>query len=585
MKDRPKIAAPFIQALPGILQYQLLTNVVIGLWLFLMGKVFRFLLHSAGRVAISTGDFTFLFTNWQGILIILTMIVSLFVYLALDLNAKIILSNDLLTGDPVRVWSILKRALPTITKFINIRGLIVILYVALIAPLLGFGLSLSVTERLYIPTFIASVIADTPLYLAAVTLLCLLFISIGIANLFILHGVVLDGLSLKEAGKQSGKLIRANWKDYLIQNVLFILIMAFFLLAVLVLFLVLPLILVEFLPLSEELRRILTVFFTASGLFLSYVANLFVNPLYLMKMTQLYHCYKQDEQIAFHMWKQRKHGLTILGIAVWLIVSLALSFVMVRSFDTLFPLESSVQIIAHRGGGTEGPENTVAGIEKAWEAGAYGSEIDIQRTKDGHYVINHDNNFKRVAGDKRKPSQMTLEEVKKLSVGGEPVPTLEEALLAAKGRGVLFIELKGDTADRQMADDAVKIVRELGMEQESVMISLKYDLIDYLERTYPEIETGYLTFASFGDTALLNCDYLALEEESATAGTISDIHDQGKKVLVWTANEKDSQKEFLCSKVDGIITDQVKQAADIAEEMKERTDLERIVDTIVALIK
>ena len=156
------------------------------------------------------------------------MIVSLFVYLALDLNAKIILSNDLLTGDPVRVWSILKRALPTITKFISIRGLIVILYVALIAPLLGFGLSLSVTERLYIPTFIASVIADTPLYLAAVTLLCLLFISIGIANLFILHGVVLDGLSLKEAGKQSGKLIRANWKDYLIQNVLFILIMAFF---------------------------------------------------------------------------------------------------------------------------------------------------------------------------------------------------------------------------------------------------------------------------------------------------------------------------------------------------------------------
>ena len=40
---------------------------------------------------------------------------------------------------------------------------------------------------------------------------------------------------------------------------------------------------------------------------------------------------------------------------------------------------------------------------------------------------------------------------------------------------------KGETADRQMADDTVKAVREYGMEDECVLISLKYELIDYIE--------------------------------------------------------------------------------------------------------
>ena len=107
----------------------------------------------------------------------------------------------------------------------------------------------------------------------------------------------------------------------------------------------------------------------------------------------------------------------------------------------------------------------------------FGEEIpreptEVLRDRDGKFLPGSSGN---PSGRQKQTweEREALEEVKKLSVGGEPVPTLEEALLAAKGRGVLFIELKGDTADRQMADDAVKIVRELGMEQESVMISLK----------------------------------------------------------------------------------------------------------------
>ena len=171
-----------------------------------------------------------------------------------------------------------------------------------------------------------------------------------------------------------------------------------------------------------------------------------------------------------------------------------------------------------------------------------------------------------------------------LSIRGEPVPTYEEMLIACKGRLVLFTELKGNTADIKMADDIVSIVKQYHMEDECVIISLKYDLIDYIETNYPEMQTGFLTFASFGKTAELNCDYIGLEEESATSDAIDAIHGEGKKVLVWTANEKGSQRHFLCTEVDGIITDNVSQAIEISAQLEERSDLDRMIDKIKAFL-
>ena len=573
-----------MQALPGILQYQLFTKLVLGVWLFLMGRIFRLLLNSTGRVAVSSGDILFLIKSWQGILIIFCALISLLVYFAIDINAKVILSKDLLSGDRINALNVLGRALTTIKHFACLEGLGVILYIMLIAPILGVGVSLSMTKGFYIPTFIISVINDTPIFVVLFLLLMVVFLSIGIANLFILHGVVLDGQTVREASAQSKKLMRENWKDYLIQNVLFILVLLVILATVIVILLVLPLALIQLLSLSSAVRRALTVFFVTSGVLLSLLTGLLAIPLYMMKMTQLYYLYKGEEPFPYYQRVRRRPQYTAILIVVWILVMCVASVLMTRKFDSLFPQESSVRIIAHRGGGTEAPENTAAGIEKAWEVGAFGSEIDIQRTKDGFYILNHDGNFQRVAGDKRKPEDMTLEEIKELSIDGEPVTTLEEALEATRGKGILFIELKGSTADRQMADDAVKAVMEYGMGDECVLIGMNYELIDYIETTYPKIQTGYLTFASFGDTAKLNCDYLALEEESATAEVISEIHKQGKKVLVWTSNEKREQKHFLCSMIDGLITDNASQALELIQELSERSDLRRMGDKILQFI-
>ena len=580
----PKKLLPYWQSLPYLLMYQIISKTLIGLWVYGLGALFRLLLKSAGRVAVTSGDFTFLFTSWQGILIILIALVSLFGYVALDLNTKIALSEDLLTGEKVSVWKSVLEGFASIKHFLCIRGILVVLYIALIAPLLGLGISISLTESLYIPTFITSVIASTPLYLVAVTLLVLVFLSVGIANLYLLHGVVLDRMTVREAGLQSKRLIHENWKDYLKQNILFMIVMAAVLCLVAAVVLILPLALVYALPFPENVRRVLTILFVTVGASLSSLTTLFATPFYIMKMTQLFFTYKEGKPFCYVERPKRKHPLTVPVLVLAGVALTVAVVVMNNQFDGLFPQGSEVKIVAHRGGGSEGAENTIAGLETAWEKGAYGSEIDIQRTKDGYYILNHDSDFRRVAGVKQKPEEMTLEEIRALSVDGEPVPTLEEALQASRGKGVLFVELKGETADRQMADDAVRMIREYGMEDECVLISLKYALIDYIEETYPDIQTGFLTFASFGDTARLNCDYLGLEEESATTKAINAIHEQGKKAIIWTANERKSQRHFFCSQADALITDNISQAASIEEELGNRTDLRRMVDRILGIL-
>ncbi len=168
--------------------------------------------------------------------------------------------------------------------------------------------------------------------------------------------------------------------------------------------------------------------------------------------------------------------------------------------------------------------------------GCYGSETDVQRTRDRHYIINHDTDFARLTGDPRKPSEMMLEDVKKLKIrdtagNGEllSVPTLEEMLDHGKGKVKLFLELKGESADYDMADDVIKAVKERDMADDVVLISLNYDVINYAEHTYPEMETGVLIFGSVGDVTKLNCDMIIMEEEMSVDSTIRKIHDAGKK--------------------------------------------------------
>lgn len=580
MKRIKKWVLPYRQALPALLFFQLLASIVTGLWMWIYGLIGKALIHSAGRVAVSSGDFLFLITTWQGYVIILLTLFTLFFLVAMDVNALVILCGRILKGEKPSVLLCIKQGFVSLRRFINLRGLAVVLYLSILSPILGFGVSITLTQDFYIPKFITSVIYSNPLYLIGWILVLAALLFLDIIFIFILHGTLLDDMKLKDSARNSIRLVKNNVKDFIKNIVLFFVLYGLVIAAFLVVLFLLSLI-KSFIPMSENVNLIVSLALQLVVMFpLMYIIALFM-PNLVLKITMLYNRYQSGGEWEYQKRKNRKSPLVIANVIIVVLAIFGLTAGIAAFGEEIFPSKVKTGYIAHRAGGSEAPENTVAGVNAAYKFGASGSEIDIQRTKDGYYVVNHDADFARTCGVKKKPSEMTLAEVKQLKVDGEePVATYEDMLDASHGKVTLYVELKGETADRQMADDAVRIIKKKGMENETVIISLKYDLIDYIENNYPEIETGYLAFASFGDTAELNCDDLALEEETATDSTIADIHDNGKKVLVWTVNDEEDLDDFLSSDADQIITDNIAGAKSTKEELEKRSLLERAIDHI-----
>lgn len=85
--------------------------------------------------------------------------------------------------------------------------------------------------------------------------------------------------------------------------------------------------------------------------------------------------------------------------------------------------------IAHRGYSAKYPENTLLAFDEGMRAGADGFECDLRLSSDGHVVVFHDDDLKRLCGVKGSIEQMTLKEIKELRVfSREEIPTLEELL-------------------------------------------------------------------------------------------------------------------------------------------------------------
>ena len=57
------------------------------------------------------------------------------------------------------------------------------------------------------------------------------------------------------------------------------------------------------------------------------------------------------------------------------------------------------QVIAHRGLSGLEKENTNAAFVAAGNRSYFGIETDVRKTADGKFVLNHDNHFRRVAGE------------------------------------------------------------------------------------------------------------------------------------------------------------------------------------------
>jgi len=108
---------------------------------------------------------------------------------------------------------------------------------------------------------------------------------------------------------------------------------------------------------------------------------------------------------------------------------------------------NNVMICAHRGDRRVKPENSLAGLKYCIKKKYDIIEIDLQKTKDGNFIIHHDIKLGRTTTGSGFIKDLTLSQIKNETIldfygkrTKERIPTLEEFLKNAKGKILVQID-------------------------------------------------------------------------------------------------------------------------------------------------
>ena len=221
-------------------------------------------------------------------------------------------------------------------------------------------------------------------------------------------------------------------------------------------------------------------------------------------------------------------------------------------------------IIAHRGLSGLEKENTNSAFVAAGNRSYFGIETDIHKTKDGHFVINHDHDFKRVANDDTVIEDSTLEEIQKIILFDvdntknrtDLRPTTLQSYLSIckKYEKHSVLELKSDFNDEEIAK-IINIIKEYDYLDNVTFISFNYENLLRVRKILPSQSAQYL-FWKITDEELnrLVKDKIDIDVwcGELTREQIDKAHLMGLRVNCWTVNSKDDGERLASWGIDFI---------------------------------
>ncbi len=211
--------------------------------------------------------------------------------------------------------------------------------------------------------------------------------------------------------------------------------------------------------------------------------------------------------------------------------------------------KKSTKVIAHRGLSGIEVENTCSAFVAAGNRSYYGIETDIHRTADGKFIVGHDDNLKRIAGEEiylEKTSLKVLQSVvlydKDGTKGREDLRpcTLENYLsIVKKYEKHAILELKSEFTDEEIAK-IIDIVKSYDYLENVTFISFIYENLTKIKKILPNQSTQYLFWkVTDEEIARLVRDKIDVDVwcKELTREQIEACHKAGLTVNCWTVDE------------------------------------------------
>ncbi|MBQ6467776.1 MAG: hypothetical protein IJJ61_07505 [Clostridia bacterium] len=233
----------------------------------------------------------------------------------------------------------------------------------------------------------------------------------------------------------------------------------------------------------------------------------------------------------------------------------------------------SMRMIAHQGYSAVAPGNTLPAYEAAGKSDFWGAECDIQRTKDGVWILMHNDTVDAMTDGTGEISELTYAEITKFNVDsgnnienypGLKVARLEEYLDVCKEYGlhpVIEIKEKADPGylfevagilsarDEKDKFHVISFGREICLKMKELMPSLRV----YLIVSYEDVSKENIDFAV--SNHLDGMDIHVYHPDDYVKAVV----ESGLDVFVWTIDDMENCERFYELGVNAITTNSITQ--------------------------
>jgi len=245
------------------------------------------------------------------------------------------------------------------------------------------------------------------------------------------------------------------------------------------------------------------------------------------------------------------------------------------------------KVVAHRGGGTLAPENTLAAMRCGLQHGFHAVEFDVMLARDGVPVLMHDAVFGRTVRGVGRVADFSADELAALDAGswlgpqfaGEPVCTYRQVLEFCRQNGIwMNVEIKPAEGFEVETGRVVAQVTEEFFAAEvaahaasgrgawadpalPLLSSFSFAALRAAQVAAPDIPRGFLMDAIEDDwqERLQELDAVALHTNHKYLSPMQaqSVSQAGYGLFCYTVNKPARAKEILGWGVDGFCTDRI----------------------------
>lgn len=232
-----------------------------------------------------------------------------------------------------------------------------------------------------------------------------------------------------------------------------------------------------------------------------------------------------------------------------------------------FKDKGTIKTVAHRGLSGLERENTCPAFVAAGVKSYYGIETDIHVTKDGKFIVFHDDDLKRIAGLDMVVEESTFEELRKVRFTDRDgitkredmfLPSLEEYIaICRKYSKHSVLELK-NRMEKEKIWEIAALIKDMGWFYDTTFISFSAENLLDLREKYPDADAAFLT----GDSSDKTLRFLIENKIDAdfwegciTKEVVDTLHAAGRTVNCYTIDTLESANAMKEAGVDYITTD------------------------------